>query len=72
MNVRLILLACLLTCAFVSGGCDQGQISGQDAKTLEGNLTKPVDVEKIRAEYKAQQESGKAGAAVGGGGAGNQ
>lgn len=72
MNLKAILFACLLASAFALAGCGSGEVTGEDAKTLESNLTKPVDVEKIRAEYKAQQESGKAGAALGEGGAGNQ
>jgi hypothetical protein len=56
----LLLLAAILAMA----GCGPGELKKEEVRTLEQNLNKPVDVEKIRAEYKAQQESGKAGAAT--------
>lgn len=64
MTRRLLAWTALLVCALALAGCGSGEMKKEEVKTLEQNLNKPVDVDKIRAEYRAQQESGKAGAAT--------
>lgn len=71
MSIRVLGMAALLAGAIALAGCGSGDMGSGEVKTLETNLNKPVDVEKIRAEYKAQQEGGRAGAAIGEGGQGN-
>jgi len=52
-------IASLLIAAFGVVGCSGGsEMSEKETKTLESNLTSPVDVDKIRAEYNKQNGGG--------------
>ncbi len=61
MNVKTLGLAVLIASALTLAGCGEEQMKQGDVKTLETNLNKPVDVEKIRAEYEAQKKQGGGG-----------
>lgn len=59
-------MTALVASTVALAGCGSGEMSKEEVKTLETNLNKPVDVEKIRAEYAASKGQGNAGAAPGG------
>ncbi|MFZ4507182.1 MAG: hypothetical protein ACOYON_05730 [Fimbriimonas sp.] len=44
-----VILSLLVLASLV--GCNQDSMAAQEKETLKGNLNKPVDVEKIRADY---------------------
>lgn len=58
MSLKALGIVSLCVGMAVLAGCGEEQLKQSEVKTLETNLNKPVDVEKIRAEYEAQKNSG--------------
>jgi hypothetical protein len=68
MTMGRLLLTGLAACGLVLAGCQgEADMSKGDQNTLKENLNKPVDVEKIRAEY-AKEKGPQTGAATDQGG----
>lgn len=61
MGLKALGLISLCLGMTILAGCGEEQLKQSEVKTLETNLNKPVDVEKIRAEYEAQKSKGGGG-----------